>query len=316
MSTPNGMEWVAVMAASHAAFELGLVRALHDAPGTAAQLAARVGADARALGRVRDMLAAVDIVERTGETYALARAIRDHLDAQPTGFANGVRVFEHVTAFARTGEPLARMDGTTQQRADAYTDVVGGLAAAWADAARDVARALAPVAGTILDVGAGSGVWSLALAELSPDARVIAIDFPAVLARFRERAVAIGIADRTRTIEGSWFETVWPRADLAILANVLHLEEAPGARRLLGRACEIAPRVAIIDVLDGPDPAARRRHAAYQLHLAARTRAGTAHGRAALTRWLDELGYAIEREIPARVETTSLTCLVASRRPR
>lgn len=310
----NGVETLAAMAASHAAFELGLLRALHEASGTAAQLAARLGANARGIARVLDVLVAADLVERTGEIYSLGRILRDDVEALPTGFEGALRVFEHVPVLARTGEPLARMDGTSEQRASAYSEVVGGLAAAWADAARDVARALAPIGGTILDVGAGAGVWSLALAEVSPDARVVALDFPPVLARFRERAAALGLAGRIETVEGSWFETVWPRAELAVLANVLHLEEAPAARRLLGRACEIAPRVAIVDVLDGADAAARRRHATYQLHLAARTRAGVAHPRAALTRWLDELGYVIEREIPARVEVTSLSCLVARRR--
>ncbi len=227
-----------------------------------------------------------------------------------------MRLFQHVTTFARTGEPIATMDGTEGQRAAAYSNVVDGLGAAWTEAARDIARALGPVTGTILDLGAGSGVWSLALAELSPDARVVAVDLAPVLDRFRERAMRLGLAARATTLEGSWFEMALPRADLAVLGNVLHLEEAPGARRLLARAAEIAPRIIIIDVLDGPDLAARRRHAAYQLHLAARTRAGVAHRGENLLRWLGELGYTVDRELPARTEATALTCLLAVRPAR
>jgi hypothetical protein len=276
------LEVLARLAASKAALDLGLVRQLWEVPLTAAELAGRTGCARRGLERVLDVLATTELLVRDGDRYGLAPALRDELIAAPGGFERTLALFEHVARFARTGEPVAAMDGTDHQRAAAYQELVGGLGEMWERAAEDVARAIAPVTGTIVDLGAGSGVWSLAIAARSPEARVVAIDFGPVLARFAERAARLGFADRASAIECSWFEVALPAADLAVLANVLHLERAAGARRLLARIAEVAPRIAIIDVLDGPDAAARSRHAAYSLHLAARTRAGTAHRRDAI----------------------------------
>ncbi len=72
----TGVEWLALLAAARAALDVGLIRALWEAPGTAAELAVRTGGDARALGRVLDVLATTDLVVRDGDRYALAPRMR------------------------------------------------------------------------------------------------------------------------------------------------------------------------------------------------------------------------------------------------
>jgi hypothetical protein len=57
-----------------------------------------------------------------------------------------------------------------------------------------IAEAGGPI--SVLDVGAGSGVWSVTLAEKSPRVRATAVDWPAVLKVTRRVAERHGVTDR------------------------------------------------------------------------------------------------------------------------
>ena len=148
---------------------------------------------------------------------------------------------------------------------------------------------------SILDVGCGSGVWSLALAQATPGARVTGLDLPAVLDRFVARASALCLADRVDTIPGDMHSAALPEArwDLAIIANVLRLEPAEQARAIVRRvvsAVRPGGSVIIVDALAAGTPEAERARAIYSFHLALRTRAGSVHYSGEIGRWLEEAG--------------------------
>ncbi|WP_125609840.1 class I SAM-dependent methyltransferase [Specibacter cremeus] len=78
---------------------------------------------------------------------------------------------------------------------------------------------------TVVDVGAGTGSWSLALARRFPAAGVVAIDkSPAMLDRVRAAALGQGLADRVDTVHAD-LDDSWPAvgaADIAWAASSLH----------------------------------------------------------------------------------------------
>src|SRR5712691_8988474 len=67
-----------------------------------------------------------------------------------------------------------------------------------------VSRATAPL--SVLDLAAGSGVWSVALAQHSPHVRVTAVDWAGVIPITRKVTARLGIADRFRFVEGDLLE--------------------------------------------------------------------------------------------------------------
>ncbi|QSZ66263.1 class I SAM-dependent methyltransferase [Methanofollis aquaemaris] len=79
----------------------------------------------------------------------------------------------------------------------------------------------------ILDVGCGSGMQTLALAQLCPDARITAVDVHRpVLDALEERAAAAGVADRIKTIcasmddlpfENHSFDLIWAEGSIFII---------------------------------------------------------------------------------------------------
>jgi SAM-dependent methyltransferase len=77
----------------------------------------------------------------------------------------------------------------------------------------------------VLDVGAGTGTGSLALARRFADADVLALDLSAdLLARLHDKARDLGVADRVRTVQAD-LDAAWPAVDpvdVAWAANSLH----------------------------------------------------------------------------------------------
>ncbi|MFJ5652996.1 class I SAM-dependent methyltransferase [Streptomyces microflavus] len=83
----------------------------------------------------------------------------------------------------------------------------------------------APKVRRVLDVGSGPGVVTCLLAEVFPEAEVVAVDpTPALLERTKERARRLGVSDRVRTLEAELPKDAarLGEADLIWAGNSLH----------------------------------------------------------------------------------------------
>jgi len=97
-----------------------------------------------------------------------------------------------------------------------------------------------PTAKLVLDVGSGPGVAAVRLAELLPEAEVLAVDgAPELLELAAERAARLGVADRfdTRAVTLPSGLAELPAADLIWVGGVVHHLPDPAAavRDLAGR---------------------------------------------------------------------------------
>jgi ubiquinone/menaquinone biosynthesis C-methylase UbiE len=96
---------------------------------------------------------------------------------------------------------------------------------------------------TVLDLGAGTGAGTLALARRFPAARITAVDVsPQMLHRLRHKAHAAGLQDRVDTMEADLDAALppTPPADLVWAANSLHHLKDPVAT-LTGLRTAIRP---------------------------------------------------------------------------
>jgi predicted O-methyltransferase YrrM len=116
----------------------------------------------------------------------------------------------------------------------------------------------------LVDVGGGSGIYSVALVQKNPGLRAVIVDRPEVLKVAREMAQTYGVADRIDCQPGDMFHEPLPKGDVVLLSNVLHDWDVPECRTLIQRSAEaLSPggRLLIHDVflndeLDGPLPIA------------------------------------------------------------
>lgn len=183
------------------------------------------------------------------------------------------------------------------------------LTLALAGRARNVAPLLAknypiPNAKVLLDVGGGTGIYSIAWLQVHPELRAIVWDRPEVLKVAREMADEFGVTDRLETVGGDMFRDPLPgEADVILLSNILHDWDVPECRTLVGRCAEVLPPggellihdVFLNDALDGPPPIALYSAALFRLT------EGRAYSAAEYRGWLQERGLVAGEVVPTLV---------------
>jgi SAM-dependent methyltransferase len=121
--------------------------------------------------------------------------------------------------------------------------------------ALEVSKATAPL--SVLDLAAGSGVWSIALALQSPHVRVTAVDWPGVIPITQKVTARFSIGDRFRFVAGDLLEADFGSGHaIATAGHILHSEGEERSRLLLKKAFDaLAPggTIAIAEILVDAD---------------------------------------------------------------
>lgn len=310
-------EFEVVAGALSAAQQSGLLRALLEEPASSAGYAQRLGLDPLATELVLEVLAEFGIAEREGEEYTAAGVLLRTDEA--SGLDRMFSYLEQIPAFLARGERPVEMGGSLELRETFYANLVCMLGRRFQAAAAELAAVLPGSPRRILDVGAGSGVWSLAMAERHTEARVTGMDFANVLPAFEEWARQAGLAERAETLEGDYFSAEIPlaRFDRIVISHVLHLETPQRAAALLRRvASALRPGgdLVIIENTGGGSAVRRRAHAVYRMHRALRTTGPGPHAWAEVRRWLRSSGLTPVKMIPLKSPPYGLTALVARSR--
>ena len=180
---------------------------------------------------------------------------------------------------------------------------------ALAGRARNVAPRLAEVyplddARVLLDVGGGTGIYSIAWLLQHPNLRAIIWDRPVVLEVATELATHHGVADRLIPHAGDMFRDAVPEgADVVLFSNVLHDWDVADCWSLVSRAAAalrpggrlLIHDVFLNDALDGPIP-----QACYSAALFTMTE-GRLYSAAEYRTWLTAAGLVPGAVIPTRI---------------
>ncbi len=189
------------------------------------------------------------------------------------------------------------------------------LTLALAGRAKNVAPVLAErvdlsTARLLLDVGGGTGIYSIAFLQKYPNLRAVVWDRPEVLKVAEEMATAYGVLDRLELRPGDMFaDGIADKPDVILLSNILHDWDVPECQELIRRCAGIlAPggRVVVHDVflndaLDGPLPIAL-----YSASLFAVTE-GRAYSAAEYRGWLTAAGMTVGNVVPTLIHCGALT---------
>src|SRR3954453_11364415 len=187
-----------------AAVHHGIFDLLDKEPRTIPQLASETGASERGLTAVLNGLVGLGLLSRAENRYSLATESAAFLVSTKPGY-HGM-FFKHIsdqllprwlqlTEIVRTGRPAQRVNDQAEG-ATFFAEFVESLfplsfAAAGALGEHlGIPKAAGQV--SVLDIGAGSGVWGIALAKLSPHVRIRAVDWPKVLEVTRRVALKHG----------------------------------------------------------------------------------------------------------------------------
>jgi predicted O-methyltransferase YrrM len=180
---------------------------------------------------------------------------------------------------------------------------------ALAGRAKNVAPVLAaklPLDGAkcLLDLGGGTGIYSIALLQKNPQLRAIVLDGPEVLKVTAEMAAEYGVSDRLECRTGDMFADALPTGcDAILLSNILHDWDEPQCQQLVSRCANALPsggRLLIHDVFLDDDLAGPLPIALYSAALFTLTE-GRAYSAAEYRAWLTAAGLDPQPLIPTLI---------------
>jgi ubiquinone/menaquinone biosynthesis C-methylase UbiE len=235
-------------AAIKAAVDLDLFTIIGLGANTVDELAATTKAAPRGLRILCDYLTVHGFLEKSGDRYAPTASSRTFLDRRSPAYMGTIVDFhaarEMVSLFLDDPVSYVRNGGSVgmgsiapehsvwTKFAEAMTPVMKPVAEA---IARQVAAWPAPPK-KVLDIAAGHGIFGVAVVKAVPQAELVALDWPGVLAIARRNAEQAGVADRFHALAGSAFEVeLGTDYDLVLLPNFLHHFDRDTCVGLLGK---------------------------------------------------------------------------------
>lgn len=306
------------------ALRLEVFATLGDGELTAGELCRRLDLHPRAARDFLDALAALGLLQRTGDGYrnspAAARHLVPHGEAYVGGFLRMttellgcdrdslIGLLRRGTARGQTDDgevPFTRIFHDPERLRLFLTamDAFGGAVAPELARAVDWSRYT-----TFCDVGGARGHLAAHLVSARPGLTGTVFDRPAMRPRFDELVAARGVAERLDFVGGDFFRDGLPPADVLVLGGVLHDWPVERRRHLLRKAYDaVRPHGAVI-VYDTMLDDARARPETLMLSLIMMLQSARARGftPAECAAWMTEAGFAVRQPLALPAHTTAL----------
>jgi 2-polyprenyl-3-methyl-5-hydroxy-6-metoxy-1,4-benzoquinol methylase len=310
-----------------AALNFHLFDLLEQSPKSVAELAKASGASTRGLTSILNALVGFDLLTRKGSRYALTPESAAFLVSNKPAYHGGF--FQHMSRqvipqwlklkdTVRTGRPV--MAGNQESTGAAFfAEFVEGLFPMSYRAARVLGEHLGiPQANSdvsVLDLAAGSGVWGIALAHLSPHVKILAVDWPRVLQVTKSIARRQGVAERLKTSAGDLLEADFGSGhQVATLGHILHSEGRERSRKLLRKTFKaLAPggTIAISEFVPNEDRTGPPTPLLFAVNMLVHTDEGDTFTFGEISQWLKEAGF----KNPRLLEAPAPSPLILATRP-
>jgi predicted O-methyltransferase YrrM len=306
-----------------------LFRKLASGPGRRADLQAALGLADRPMVVLTCGLQAMGLLVADGNRLQLSPLAREHLlpggahyvgdyislVADKPGVVGLVeRLRTNRPADAKAGDATAWIYKDGSRSAMDAGDTARHFTLALAGRAKNVAPALAEKvslagANLLLDIGGGTGLYSIAWLQRFPRLKAVILDRPEVLKIAAEMAERYGVQDRLELLAGDLFETAFPTdADVYLLSNILHDWDIPDCERIVRRCAAQLPRggkFVILEAFLNDDFSGPLATALYSTMLFCVTE-GRAYTRREIVGWLSAAGLTCREEHSLLVNCAAL----------
>jgi predicted nicotinamide N-methyase len=232
-------------AALMAAVELEVFTAIAHGHDTISAAAKAIGISARNAERLLTALCAMTLLSRDGERFANAPDVQRFLVKDGDRYAGPWILFTKPrwTAYGELGDRLRK---GTEKRLGAYEsftveDARRYHAATYSigmGAARLFSRSV-DLAGRklMLDLGGGSGAYSIVATATFPGLKAIVLDLPPVVVVTREYIAANNASERVSALAGDFTESAFPQGvDVVVMASNLPQYEPALIRLVVAKA--------------------------------------------------------------------------------
>jgi SAM-dependent methyltransferase len=305
------------------AAELGLFTRLDEKPCRAEELALENGFDVRATTRVLDCLVTLNLVDKRDGVYQLTEggtlySLR-HAETILPMVLHMNRLWDtwsNLTEVVKTGGHAERESGIQMGEEDwkafiGAMHVVGRELAQIIAAEYDLGRFR-----RLLDIGGGSGTYSIAFLQQNADMTAVIFDLEYVIPMAKTRLADEDIADRVDLVAGDFYKDELPKGcDLAFLSAIIHQngpEENLDLYRKIFKALEPGGAVLIRDYLMDESRTIPAAGAMFAINMLVNTRGGDTYTFEEVKVQLEQVGFTEVKQI--RI-CEGMDCLVEGHKP-
>lgn len=266
---------------------------------TAAQVATAVAANARGTEMLLNALTALGLLTKTGDVFGVTPVSMRFLTA---GGQNDSRaaMMHYVGLWKRWSTLTGAVRGGSGSKTDPEADWTRWFIAAMHRNASERARGLVETVGTagvtrMLDVGGGSGAYSIAFVKASDALHAEVLDLESVLPLTRGYIADAGVDARVATRAGDLrTDTFGSGYDLVLVSAICHMLGPDENRDLLKRCCDAlrrGGRVVVQDFILNAEKTAPRTAALFSLNMLVGTEKGASYSGDEYETWMREAGF-------------------------
>jgi SAM-dependent methyltransferase len=296
---------------------------LHGKPATARQLAGRLRLEPRGATRLLDCLVALGVLEQGGKGYSLTASGELLSSRHPDTILPMVLHLDSLwDSWSGLTETVKR--GKNPRRA-VIRERDGKSLKAFIGAMHVVGRGLAAEIASsfeagrfsrLLDIGGGSGTYTIAFLKRNPKMTAVLFDLRRVIPMARERLRAEGLLKRVRLAAGDFYrDELPPGCNLALLSAIIH-QNSPAENlalfRKVRRALEPGGAILIRDHIMDESRTSPPAGAIFALNMLVNTDGGDTYTLAEVRKGLERAGF-----VDVRLVRTGerMDCLVEARKP-
>ncbi|HEY6837903.1 MAG TPA: methyltransferase, partial [Geobacteraceae bacterium] len=239
----SGGYWSAC--ALHAGVKLDVFTHLADGKLTAQELAERLHADPRGLAMLLNALAALGLVEKSGERYAATPFSATRLNRSHPDFLGHIILhhhhlmqgWSHLDEAVLKGAPIRKPVAGDDDETVRESFLMGMFNLAMQQAPRIASHVDLSAHRRLLDLGGGPGTYAIHFCLRNPGLEAVVYDLPSTR-RFAEETIArFNLSDAIEFQAGDFIkDEIRGRFDVAWLSHILHSEGPEGCNVIIKKA--------------------------------------------------------------------------------
>ncbi|MFZ0950071.1 MAG: methyltransferase [Candidatus Sulfotelmatobacter sp.] len=288
------------------ALELDIFTAVGDGA-NAEQIGARIHANARAVAMLLDALVALGLLSKSGDDYkntveSARFLVQGSKDNHRNGLLHTANIWHRwstLTDAVRTG---TRIPVDYDDTPEWTRNFIAGMQRNAKARAPLVVKALG-TAGVrrILDLGGGSGAYSIAFAKACPDVQCEILDIPEVVPLTSEYVSQAGVSAQVSLRAGDMLQDDFGSGyDLIMLNAICHMFSEEQNQDIFRRAHQALARngrLVVQDFILNPDKTGPQHAALFSLNMLVATEAGASYSELEYTNWMNAAGFTDVRRI-------------------
>lgn len=282
------------------ALELDIFTAVADAA-TAEQIARKIDADPRATATLLNALVALGVLAKSGDKYEntpeTARFfVQGSKDNHRNGLLHTANIWHRwstLTEAVRKGTPVPIAQ---DHKSDWNANFIHGMQRNAKDRAPLVVKAIGTVGvRRILDLGGGSGAYSIAFAKNNPDIHCEILDLPEVIPLTSDYVSKAGLSSQITVRPGDMLHDDFGIGyDIVMLNAICHMFSEEQNRQIFRRAHRaLKPngRLVVQDFVLNNEKTGPTHAALFSINMLVSTEAGASYSEKEYTDWIKAAGF-------------------------